>query len=292
MKEMKQGREDRYSRFLIATAKGARDEQQDAAVCLSDPDQGRALLVVSDGVGGNTGGSLASRCAVESARVLWEDRQDQFREPESGLAALCQQAHQRIREEGEKELSSARATIVALFLTETEAFWVHCGDSRMYHFRKRELLGRTEDHSIVQILVNQGKLSEEEMGSHPSQGILLQCLGGDEYPSPTFGYTRITPQDAFLLCTDGFWERTSTKEMAETLFCPAQKAALILDRTVACAVERNGPKGDNVTAAVALPGSAATADPARLGRNRRLISLLILILIVLLAVLVLLHWHP
>ena len=80
--------------------------------------------------------------------------------------------------------------------------------------------------------MNQGKLDEKEMGSHPSQGVLLQCLGGDEYPPPAFGKAEVTADAAFLLCTDGFWERTSTEEMAETVFCLRSESSQHLERAV------------------------------------------------------------
>ena len=166
-------------------------------------------------------------------------------------------AHNQINEEGRKRGLSPRATIVALFLTPAQAYWVHSGDSRLYHYRAGQLLERTEDHSVVQILVKQGIVAEKDMGTHPDQGVLLQSLGGDEYKAPNHDAAEITPEDGFLLCTDGFWERTKVEEMAELLFSPRAQAALILEQAVARAVKRNGPKGDNVTVALALPTGRA-----------------------------------
>jgi len=290
---MNNSRQSEPGRFLTATAKGPRDEQQDAVLCLSDPEQTRAFLVVSDGVGGNTGGGLASLSVIESARIFWDEQKGKFSNPKSALATVCELSHKKIREVGDKQAHSARATIVALYLTSTEAHWVHSGDSRLYHFRNRQLVERTEDHSVVQILVNQGKLDEKEMGSHPSQGVLLQCLGGDEYPPPAFGKAEVTADDAFLLCTDGFWERTSTKEMVQTVFCLRSESSDYLERAVERAVERNGPKGDNVTVAVALPIAEKSPDSTKKGSTRRPILWVALVLLALCALLILLlHWHP
>ena len=102
------------------------------------------------------------------------------------------------------------------------------------------------------------------MGTHPDQGLLIQSLGGDEYKSPSTASTETTPQDAFLLCTDGFWERTKVEEMAELLFSSRGQAVTLLDQAVKRAVERNGPGGDNITAAVVLPAAptlTTTASP-------------------------------
>jgi serine/threonine protein phosphatase PrpC len=65
----------------------------------------------------------------------------------------------------------------------------------------------------------------------------------------------ILSEEGFLLCTDGFWERTKPEEMAELLTCARSQAPLLLEQAVTRAVKRNGPKGDNVTVAVALPAA-------------------------------------
>jgi PPM family protein phosphatase len=246
--------------FLVADAQGPRDEQQDAAAHLSAPALGTALLVVSDGVGGNSGGRIASQTVVESARELWKERNGRFEDPVADLDALCRSAHREMNQRGAKRGISPRATVVALYLTPSQAFWVHSGDSRLYHFRSGKLLKRTEDDSVVEVMVKQGMLSEEEMGEHPDQGRLLRSLGGEDYRSPTKGTAKLTSRDAFLLCTDGFWERTKVDEMSELLFGPRSTAAVRLSQAVERAVKRNGPKGDNVTAIVALPSPGADTE--------------------------------
>jgi PPM family protein phosphatase len=243
--------------FLVADAQGPRDEQQDAAAHFFAPALGTAFLVVSDGIGGNSGGRIASQAVVESARELWNERNGRFEDPLADLDALCRSAHREMNRRGAKRGIFPRATVVALYLTPSQAFWVHSGDSRLYHFRSGKLLKRTEDDSVVQVMVKQGMLSEEEMGEHPDQGRLLRSLGGEEYRSPTKGTAKLTSRDAFLLCTDGFWERTKVDEMSELLFGPRSTAEVRLRRAVDRAVKRNGPKGDNVTAIVALPTPGA-----------------------------------
>jgi hypothetical protein len=101
------------------------------------------------------------------------------------------------------------------------------------------------------------------MGRHPDQNTLLQSLGGEEFMEPASGDAEITPDDGFLLCTDGFWERTKLEEMAGLVFADIQGAGSLLAEVVERAVVRNGPKGDNVTVAMALPSRAKpVARPA------------------------------
>ena len=256
----------RGKRFLVADDQGPRDEQQDSSICLSAPDDSTALLVVSDGVGGHSGGRLASQQVISVARKFWDERKGEFPDPHSDLAALSREAHNQIKAIGSREGTSPRATIVALYLTPSHAYWAHSGDSRLYHFQAGEMVGRTEDHSVLQILVAQGLVKEEDMGEHPDQGLLIQSLGGDEYKPTSLGSTEITTNDAFLLCTDGFWERTRVEEMAELLFSIRQQAPALLEQAVKRAVKRNGPNGDNVTVAVALP--VAEPVPEVNGRGR------------------------
>lgn len=242
-------------RFFAAEATGPRDEQQDASIVLSDAAQGTALLVVSDGVGGNSGGRIASQLVANAARQMWREHNGEFAEPLADLNKLCGRAHQLINAEGERCQLSPRATIVALYLTPQHAYWVHSGDSRLYHFRAGKLVKRTEDHSLLQVMLKQGLVKEEQMGEHPDQGLLIQAVGGKQYRSPSEDSTEITPTDAFLLCTDGFWERTEVSAMADLLFKNRNQAEPKLHEAVDRAVKRNGPDGDNVTVAIALPAS-------------------------------------
>ena len=241
------------SRFLAADAQGPRDEQQDAGICLSSRERGTALLVVSDGVGGSSGGRIASQQVRGAAQQIWKERRGELSDPRKDLLTLCRVAHERINAEGAKHGIAPLATIVALYLTRSCAYWIHSGDSRLYHFRAGQLISRTEDHSVLQILVKQGLVKEEEMGAHPDQGALIQSLGGEEYKPPRADAAEIGPDDAFLLCSDGFWERTQTEEMAQLLFSKKEEVPTLLDYAVQRAVKRNGPRGDNVTVIAALP---------------------------------------
>jgi len=241
------------SRFLIADAQGPREEQQDAGIYLHDEARGTALLVVGDGVGGKSGGRIASQKVKALAADFWQERQGRFANPAKGLAELCRVAHEEINGAGAKLGISPRTTIVALYLTPTKAYWVHSGDSRLYHFRAGQLVERTEDHTFLELMVQRGAVKEEDMGSHPDQNTLLQSLGGEEFIAPSMGEAVIDKDDAFLLCTDGFWERTKPEEMLELAFARRAEATEFLKQAVARALERNGPKGDNVTVALALP---------------------------------------
>ena len=230
--------------FTVITSihQGAREEQQDAAGHISD---GKHLLVVlCDGAGGHRGGSRASKVGVVTARNAFEQAKGRFSDPPAALRDICKTANEEIIRLGETPKLAPRSTIVTLYLDGQQAHWIYMGDSRIYRLRDGKILDRTKDHTMVQILLQHGEITEEEMGTHPDQGRLLRALGSEEEFRPTSLSFDLGKNDAFLLCSDGFWERTTRAEI-ENLFSttPTQEK---LDAAVAQAVQRNGSRGDNV----------------------------------------------
>ena len=214
----------------------------------------RLLAVVCDGAGGHRGGSRASKLAVQTACESFEKVEGKFEDPKSALLEICRTAHEEILKLGETPKLAPRSTIAALYLDGQKAHLVHMGDSRIYRLRSGKIIERTRDHTMVQILLEQGEVKEAEMGTHPDQGRLLRALGSDEELRPSYGSAELAENDAFLLCSDGFWERSRPGEI-EKLF-QAGPTPTRLDSIVGRAIERNGPKGDNVTAVAVFSGGA------------------------------------
>jgi len=200
----------------IATAHalhiGGRDEQQDAATVLQSGNE--VLLVLADGMGGHAGGQLASSAVVATAERLWQANVDRS-DPGAFLVRVFEEAHAEINRLGEERGISPRSTGVLVHLRDGKATWTHIGDSRLYRFSSDELLGRTHDHSVVQMLRDMGKITEEEMGNHPDQNRLTHSLGGETDPEPEIETADVKPGDAFVLCSDGLWEMITPAEMAE-----------------------------------------------------------------------------
>lgn len=272
-----EGREARGTSRGRATAfcsdVGGRAEQQDNGNIWKNPRTGAILIVVCDGVGGSRSGGEASAIVVQTAEQLWRDRGELLTDPQRDLLSLSRVAHERITDvaqEGEKRAPAS--TVAALYVTPTQAHWIHSGDSRIYRFQNSRLVSRTRDHSVVQILVEQGEVRERDMGSHPDQGRLLQSLGVQEYRPPTYATAAIDETDGFLLCTDGFWERTPPALMAAVLATDPSHLEPQLRKAVRRAVRANGPKGDNVTAAVAAPLRPPTGLARHPGRPFWLIA--------------------
>lgn len=233
-----------------ADAIGGREEQQDRAVCFAAPNGHNCLVVVADGMGGHRGGALAAQSVVEAAAAVWHDPQLD-NPPEDVLTSLCFAAHDAVNRAGKAHGIQPHSTGVFLWLTGGNAYWAHVGDSRLYRFVHGRLLGRTRDHSVVQLLVDMGEVTEEQMATHPTQNRLFRSLGGDEAPEADFGSAEVGDADAFLLCSDGLWETVTVEEMAAALSAEdLQRAATML---VGLAADRGGPTGDNVTVALVRP---------------------------------------
>ena len=122
----------------------------------------------------------------------------------------------------QSEYSSAsgmKTTMTMLLKSGTSVRWGHIGDSRIYRFREGKLLSRTADHSVPQMLVYSGEIKESEIRFHEDRNRLLRVIGSP-WSSPRYelsGETELNARDAFLMCTDGFWEWITEEEMTRYL---------------------------------------------------------------------------
>jgi serine/threonine protein phosphatase PrpC len=118
-------------------------------------------------------------------------------------------------------------TLVTLLCDDRQALWGHVGDSRLYAFRDGCLIHQTRDHSVPQLLVNAGEIAPDAVRDHEDRARLLQALGTEGRLRPEIPLEPLIVQagDAFLLCTDGFWEHVLEAEMESALAGAATPAA-------------------------------------------------------------------
>ncbi len=235
---------------------GGRDEQQDRAILLSAPDGSACLLALADGMGGHRGGAAAAETVTEIARRTWAATPCPIGDPERFLERLSRAAHDAIAGlglgPGHGRGPAPGSTAVFLYVDPQRAAWCHVGDSRLYLFRNGELIHRTKDHSLVQLLVDIGEVAEADMAYHPAQNRLMRSLGGGgDAPEPSCGQLDLTGGDAFLLCSDGVWETIFPDEMIEALAQDDLERAA--DGLAAMAEKRGGARGDNATVVLARP---------------------------------------
>jgi serine/threonine protein phosphatase PrpC len=173
------------------------------------------LFVVADGMGGAQAGEVASRIAVESFQPGLSDAA----QPELALATLAREANTRIHElsHANAEHAGMGTTLTAVYVGEQEVAIAHVGDSRAYCLRDGELLRLTDDHSLVDELMRQGRLTPEEAVEHPQRSVITRALGPEGTVEVDTRSFRARSGDVYLLCSDGLTTMISEEQIASAL---------------------------------------------------------------------------
>jgi serine/threonine protein phosphatase PrpC len=229
---------------------GDRAEQQDRLIIIpSKKEPGVVLAVVADGMGGHTGGAMAAQQVVSTAQQIFENYSSKDESPQKLLTSIVHESHLIITLSSYTSEQEPHSTVVAMLLQKDRADWAHVGDSRLYHFRGQPLIQRTIDHSYVEQLYKEGKITAAEKDTHPNKNILVHCLGGQNPPLIDFGGTdKLEPNDCFILCSDGLWAYFTDIELGAILSsCPPRVAS---EQLISLARERGAGHGDNVSLAI------------------------------------------
>lgn len=231
---------------------GAREDNQDrVAIAVSER---AALLVVIDGMGGHADGAKAADTALKSMLdSFWQSSLPLF-DPLGFVHLALGRAHDDVCRLGNGLSVDARprATTAICLVQDGAAYWGHIGDSRIYLMRRGKVAERTRDHSHVELLLREKKITEEEVTHHPMRNFVESCLGGDPaIPEMTIsGRKPLTTGDLLLLCTDGIWSNLSDSTIAG--YCSDETVDLraALEVLGARAVTASAPFSDNSTAAI------------------------------------------
>lgn len=203
--------------YAIISEAGSREKNEDYAGGVMRENSEEGCFVLCDGLGGHGQGEVASRLIVGEILSRYEkkDCEAEFLE-----RAMVESHASLLQLQKEKHAQSEmKTTAVVLLVKEKEIRWCHVGDSRLYFFEKGKLKQRTLDHSVPQMLVTAGEIKEKAIRHHPDRNRLLRVMGM-EWDNPK--YTLSEPvakgeKQAFLLCSDGFWELIEEKQMAKCL---------------------------------------------------------------------------
>jgi PPM family protein phosphatase len=232
--------------------RGDRAYQQDQVEVIVHPREsaGSLLAVVADGMGGKSGGRKAADQVLLTARQLFErfvPRQDDAADL---LRQLVLEAHLMIKLTAIAAEEEPHSTVAAFIIgPDLHCDVAHAGDSRVYHFRGAEMMRRTVDHSFVQRLIDEGKISEEAANTHPQSNLLTGCLGTTADPPVTLWHiSRLEFGDTMLACSDGLWHYFTPKEIGAILHAlPPREASEML---VSKARQRARGGGDNISLAL------------------------------------------
>jgi serine/threonine protein phosphatase PrpC len=200
------------------TERGGRDRNEDA--CGYWTSEGCACWVVSDGAGGHGSGDIASRLVVSTILRSFAARPSVS--PDMA-ANLLRQAHDTLIKEKSGSLTTddMHATAVLLLIDPRGpwAVWGHAGDTRLYLFRRGQLLCQTRDHSLIQDMIDAGYGNAAMIRSHPQRSLLTSALGSadDLVLSVSSEPLSLKDGDVFLICTDGWWESVDEENMQDLL---------------------------------------------------------------------------
>jgi PPM family protein phosphatase len=208
---------------------------------------GPRLLAVADGMGGHAAGEVASSVAVATLSVLDEDVPGPDLLDALAVAIVTANDHLRDMVAADEDLEGMGTTLTALLWGGSRVGLAHIGDSRAYLLRDGQLQQITHDHTFVQRLVDEGRLSPEEAEHHPQRSILLRALDGRGDADPDLSIREVRPGDRYLLCSDGLSGVVSEDTIRETLAKGASDEAA--DQLVEFALRGGGP--DNITCIVA-----------------------------------------
>ena len=196
---------------------GGRSENEDCVGVYQRED--RKAFLLADGLGGHGFGQQASKLAVKAGED-WLGSQ-KWQGIESYLKNVFEDSHLKLKEmQEESGKNFGMRTTLNVFVTEGEtAGFAHIGDSRIYIFQRGKPVIRTKDHSVPQMLALSGEIAEEEIRFHPDRNRLLRCLGdrGNRVKYEINGPFQLKKGMSILLCSDGFWEKVTEKQMMTDL---------------------------------------------------------------------------
>jgi protein phosphatase len=218
-----------------------RDGNEDSAYA------GPRLLAVADGMGGHAAGEVASAVVIHTVSAL--DERNPGPDLLDALRAAVNDANDALRElvTTDAELDGMGTTLTALLWSEGRLGLVHVGDSRAYLLRDGVPTQITHDHTLVQGLVDEGRISAEEAEVHPQRALITNALDGRADVEPDLTMREAHVGDRYLICSDGLSGVVSAETIRDTLGEGSPDEAA--ERLVALALRGGGP--DNVTVLVA-----------------------------------------
>jgi protein phosphatase len=218
---------------------------------ISFPDDNVQLYILADGMGGYQGGEIASKLAVTSAKNYIISNYDGTGKEKEDLADLVKNALQYAnmvvyeKANSQKELNNMGTTMDICLIYQNKVFIAHVGDSRVYRLRKEFFRKITKDHSYVQKLVDEGKITKEEGASHPKKNMLMKAVGCTPYVEPDILIKGFLNGDVILMCSDGLTNMVTEDDICKIIKeNPTDATKLLVQKA-----NDNGGK-DNITAVI------------------------------------------
>ncbi|MEU3463386.1 PP2C family serine/threonine-protein phosphatase [Streptomyces sp. NPDC006733] len=230
-------------RFAAGSHKGMiREGNEDSGYA------GPRLLAIADGMGGQAAGEVASSEVISTIVTLDDDIPGSDILTSLGTAVRRANDQLRVMVEEDPQLEGMGTTLTALLWTGQRLGLVHVGDSRAYLLRDGLLTQITQDHTWVQRLVDEGRITEEEATTHPQRSLLMRALGSGEHVEPDLSIREVRVGDRYLICSDGLSGVVSHQTLEDTL-AGYQAPNETVQELIQLALRGGGP--DNITCIVA-----------------------------------------
>ena len=211
----------------------AREKNQDYYYIPSSQDD-LQLFILADGMGGYNGGEVASKLATESLKKYIQNNFESIEKSKEKILELIGNAMEYAnmvvyeKSKEEKELEGMGTTLEVCLIYNNKVYLGHVGDSRIYRIRKEVIRKLTKDHSYVQQLVEDGKITREEATNHPKKNMLTKALGCTPYVEPDIRARNVEEGDIIIMCSDGLTNMVTEQEIFEAVKENAEKAPEVL----------------------------------------------------------------
>ncbi|CDC31711.1 protein serine/threonine phosphatase PrpC regulation of stationary phase [Clostridium sp. CAG:508] len=192
------------------------------------------LYILADGMGGYNGGEIASRLAAETTKNYIQNNFKKIEHDKEAILKLVKDAMEYanmvVYEESKKDenLQGMGTTLDVCFIYNSKIYIGHVGDSRIYLIKKDIARKITKDHSYVQQLVEDKKITREEAEHHPKKNMLLKALGCTSYVEPDIRARNLEKDDILLMCSDGLTNMVEESKIYEVVRENKEKAPEIL----------------------------------------------------------------
>lgn len=212
-----------------------REINQDSYYITEDQFANIHLYILADGMGGCNAGDIASKLAIKCAKSYIENNFLDTPKDKESLVQLIgssmEYANMVIYEkslENKQNFEGMGTTLEICLIYNNKAYIGHIGDSRIYRIRKGTMRKLTKDHSYVQQLVEEKKITREEANNHPKKNMLTKALGCTPFVEPDIRARNVEKNDIFIMCTDGLTNMVSEEEICDTVIKNPEKAAEVL----------------------------------------------------------------
>ena len=218
---------------------GGRKNNEDAQQIVESG--GTTLAIVADGLGGHADGEIASQAVIKTITSALSHKEVAVFDLKEAIEAANTLLAQ------DKAYGGMRSTVAVLWMNSSGALAANVGDTRIYQFRDGRIEYQSRDHTLLQLEVISGEIDQSSVRKNPERNCLLRALGANEEVKADIVKISVLPGDAFLLCSDGFWDNIVEEEMIDAL-ADSSMATDWLKRMRRIANSRMSENADNHTA--------------------------------------------